>query len=1015
MIYVGVVENRDDPLKLGRCQVRVVGLHTDDKTSLPTKDLPWAFPMQPVTSAAINGIGWTPTGPVPGTWVVVMFQDKDNQMPIMIGSLGGIPQSKAAQKISLDGAQVSTGRENSSQDLVSDLVSSVSKAIDSSSGNGQSQQEVKTDTVGADKDGTPTVTPAKVEPTPQALAPDAQAPSGNPSAATESTLKTDIPTKPPAKYASNAAKQEQCIKAMISACDKIGLTSKYAKASILGICGGESTWLPLEEGYSYSAESLLKVFPGVFKNQPEKAQEYARWKGSRADFFRFIYSPNYRNGKAAGNKYPDDGALFYGRGFNQITGRGLYEQLERELKKIGIDAPITKQPNLLIDNIEISAAATVMFYKLNVKANQDSPEYFNAALKRTGNAVGQSYEKKKTLYEYFLGQGVLPPSTNKPSATENKTYTKEEVKYLPPNKQAALTEDRSGSDAQGFQDPEGKYPLRNLLDEPDTNRLARGIVKETAVEFKDASRTTGIETANGADGTWEQPLAPFGGIYPYSKVYESESGHLMVFDDSPNHENISIYHRKGTFIDVDANGTMVQKIIGDGYIIMDRNGFVTIEGKCNVKVGGSANILVEGSADIEVNGATNAVFHNQVDIGCASDVNWAIGGDFNLKVDGNFNTAVGSNHTLAVSGNSAIQSTAGLSVLSDSYLKLQSKSSTTLNSSAAVKIQSAENTEIKCGGALLTQMNGEFSVKANSSIKLQTSATANLRAAGAVNIDGAQLKTQSGSAASAPAVATLQGFGKFEPISLSAPSISVGSLASFEVLQTPVRPSPQIILKTEVLDEYNAKADDFKKNPQKYYNADAEEAGVNPQRPPQPDVGDAGQSLKSGAEPGDISAFLSKQLALAKEGYWSETGMKDKTKSNPNIMAMWKDIGMESVAKGLGDQTAWCMAFVNWVLKQCNYRYVQSARAYELRDKPEKWKATKVSDPQPGDMCVWNYSHINFVYEIKNGKCTFVGGNQGGGKVSDNNPKGGSVTISYPNGVPINHKNIVGFYRPSKQ
>jgi hypothetical protein len=30
--YTGVVENREDPLKIGRCQVRIVGLHTENKT-----------------------------------------------------------------------------------------------------------------------------------------------------------------------------------------------------------------------------------------------------------------------------------------------------------------------------------------------------------------------------------------------------------------------------------------------------------------------------------------------------------------------------------------------------------------------------------------------------------------------------------------------------------------------------------------------------------------------------------------------------------------------------------------------------------------------------------------------------------------------------------------------------------------------------------------------------------------------------------------------------------------------
>ena len=93
-LFTGCVENRQDPLKLGRCQVRVVGLHNYDKTQLKTEDLPWAYPMQPVTSAAMSGIGHSPLGPVEGTWVVVMFRDDDEQQPIILGTIGGIPQAQ---------------------------------------------------------------------------------------------------------------------------------------------------------------------------------------------------------------------------------------------------------------------------------------------------------------------------------------------------------------------------------------------------------------------------------------------------------------------------------------------------------------------------------------------------------------------------------------------------------------------------------------------------------------------------------------------------------------------------------------------------------------------------------------------------------------------------------------------------------------------------------------------------------------------------------------------------------
>jgi hypothetical protein len=91
MFYTGVVENRQDPLQLGRCQVRIVGLHTHDKSQLPTEQLPWSTPVQPVTSAAMNGIGMTPIGPVEGSTVIIMFADNAQQQPIMLGTIGGIP------------------------------------------------------------------------------------------------------------------------------------------------------------------------------------------------------------------------------------------------------------------------------------------------------------------------------------------------------------------------------------------------------------------------------------------------------------------------------------------------------------------------------------------------------------------------------------------------------------------------------------------------------------------------------------------------------------------------------------------------------------------------------------------------------------------------------------------------------------------------------------------------------------------------------------------------------------
>ena len=90
--WQGVVEDRIDPLYLGRCRIRILGWDTEDKTRMPTNELPWAYPIQPITSAAQTGVGMSPTGPVEGTWVVGFYRDgEDAQERVFFGTLGGIP------------------------------------------------------------------------------------------------------------------------------------------------------------------------------------------------------------------------------------------------------------------------------------------------------------------------------------------------------------------------------------------------------------------------------------------------------------------------------------------------------------------------------------------------------------------------------------------------------------------------------------------------------------------------------------------------------------------------------------------------------------------------------------------------------------------------------------------------------------------------------------------------------------------------------------------------------------
>jgi hypothetical protein len=105
--FFGIVEDRDDPLTLGRIKVRVFGTHPDDKTLVPTEDLPWAMPIQPINSAAAHGVGHSPVGPIPGTHVFGFWADgRDCQIPFILGTIaGGTGQFNygVPQQDSLDG------------------------------------------------------------------------------------------------------------------------------------------------------------------------------------------------------------------------------------------------------------------------------------------------------------------------------------------------------------------------------------------------------------------------------------------------------------------------------------------------------------------------------------------------------------------------------------------------------------------------------------------------------------------------------------------------------------------------------------------------------------------------------------------------------------------------------------------------------------------------------------------------------------------------------------------------
>jgi len=100
--YRGVVEDNNDPLRVGRVRVRIWGLHTERKSriateGIPTEHLPWAEPCMSIIEGSISGNGFFGV-PLQGSQVMLFFENGDYERPMYFASLPGIPSEKSQRE-----------------------------------------------------------------------------------------------------------------------------------------------------------------------------------------------------------------------------------------------------------------------------------------------------------------------------------------------------------------------------------------------------------------------------------------------------------------------------------------------------------------------------------------------------------------------------------------------------------------------------------------------------------------------------------------------------------------------------------------------------------------------------------------------------------------------------------------------------------------------------------------------------------------------------------------------------
>lgn len=199
----------------------------------------------------------------------------------------------------------------------------------------------------------------------------------------DDTLSTDYSSKYPI-----SKDKEKNIKELIKVAKASGITNGYTIAAILAICKKECGLVPkCEASYSGTTATKIKSIFSRFRKYTDG--EVNSIKKDAKKFFDIIYSGTATE-KKNGNG-PNEGYLFRGRGFNQLTFRGNYELLKN---KTGYD--IISDPDS-VNKIEVASKVVVeyMKYKFEKDAGSFVKKKYNFtdinSFKTLDDAVGAVY------------------------------------------------------------------------------------------------------------------------------------------------------------------------------------------------------------------------------------------------------------------------------------------------------------------------------------------------------------------------------------------------------------------------------------------------------------------------------------------------------------------------------------------------------------------------------------------------------------------------------------------------
>lgn len=535
--FEGVVEDRFDPLELGRVRVRVYGIHTAQKVKselegIPTDELLWMNVLTPATSARVSGIGDSPTGLVEGSEVFGYFRDQMCQVGVILGSIGGIEHAPNPNK----------GFSDPNGQYPRDTY--------------YGQQDVN-------------------------------------------------------KLARNISLNEQ------------------EEPSSSGDVGANATYNQLQE-----VQTSVAVNP-----DDTPAGDYV------ADD-----DPNYTIEKMLVNDEGVRNRVYWdSEGFPTVgIGHLILAQKTRDMGVINaaLSKQVGRQTSGSITSEEIKQLFAEDLKKVQtdiVKNSRTGPVYIK---------MNRSRQMAMENMSFQMGVGGLAKFKNTLKAMEEERW-QDAYRGLQDSLWARQTPGRSQRVSKIVLT--GNLESYGVMVKKEEARSLSAMA--VTPRNNDPDDPEGPFTPEDTRIMFEEPKTSYAAQYPYNHVYESESGHVQEFDDTPGAERYRRIHPAGTYTETRPDGSVVTKIVGDDYQIVQSGRNVNIKGNLNIVVEGNAQIYNMGNVMQTVDGNVTEFIRGNVKQTVEGELRAEIKQNAQIIVHKDLNANVKQNMTAVIEQNATVNVT----------------------------------------------------------------------------------------------------------------------------------------------------------------------------------------------------------------------------------------------------------------------------------------------------------------------------------------------------------------------